>query len=608
MPPPVPMLDVAAPRDCVDRENLENEICTAAHPDSKVAAMRSLWEHRTARDASQQRGRSSSASAYNVTVGRGRSNSREALGRSSSDLDAQRRRCSLSQTEKVRESCVKRLQREEEATKRYTRGLDDLIKQLAGGGGDVDAEVDCSVADGDSCLSDSAAEDVEGSPATKLCREMSKSNRACWRSQRHLTKVVMKVLAMDIAVQPSASPAPASAAESPIVLEAPLIPSVPLIAPSAYREIAPSLSLAGDINWRQLLTSAATEPLPLPQVLPPLSLPDLKGLVATPPILGDFKSPPTTPQPEEEAEGPLPKKSGVEEQIIPDKSKLLEAEEASLAAKLGGEKEKGSRNSTQSVAEPDHEPKFFGRSPRDPNDELSSSTEQPSLESPGGATSSNSFARPSATGLVTETEPEEMVVTEADSSMNSSGIAEGAGDDDSIEEEAECEVSANIDEVSEDYSQIRPCEDGMQRMCTMLQAIEQGELKRELYIMVPDGMGADRKVTFSFENKSHEVAVPEGYEVGQQVLITLSNRPFLERTAALALRRGHPQPEFPDRWSIIDNLRHSLRNDKDSSHLEEPEFRHRYNMYMLLRGRCGAPLLPFTVEEEPADIAEALQA
>merc|ERR1719424_2521927 len=511
MPPPVPMLDGAAPRDCVDRENLENEICTAAHPDSKVAAMRSLWEHRTARDASQQRGRSSSASAYNVTVGRGRSNSREALGRSSSDLDAQRRRCSLSQTEKVRESCVKRLQREEEATKRYTRGLDDLIKQLAGGGRDVD-EVDCSVADGDSCLSDSAAEDVEGSPATKLCREMSKSNRACWRSQRHLTKVVMKVLAMDIAVQPSASPAPASAAESPIVLEAPLIPSVPLIAPSAYREIAPSLSLAGDINWRQLLTSAATEPLPLPQVLPPLSLPDLKGLVATPPILGDFKSPPTTPQPEEEAEGPLPKKSGVEEQIIPDKSKLLEAEEASLAAKLGGEKEKGSRNSTQSVAEPDHEPKFFGRSPRDPNDELSSSTEQPSLESPGGATSSNSFARPSATGLVTETEPEEMVVTEADSSLNSSGIAEGAGDDDSVEEEAECEVSANIDEVSEDYSQIRPCEDGMQRMCTMLQAIEQGELKRELYIMVPDGMGADRKVTFSFENKSHEVAVPEGYE------------------------------------------------------------------------------------------------
>jgi len=360
--------------------------------------------------------------------------------------------------------------------------------------------------------------------------------------------------------------------------------------------------------WRPQDLLHASENSKLPQVLPPLSLPDLKGLVATPPILGDFKSPPTTPQPEEEAEGPLPKKSGVEEQIIPDKSKLLEAEEASLAAKLGGEKEKGSRNSTQSVAEPDHEPKFFGRSPRDPNDELSSSTEQPSLESPGGATSSNSFARPSATGLVTETEPEEMVVTEADSSLNSSGIAEGAGDDDSVEEEAECEVSANIDEVSEDYSQIRPCEDGMQRMCTMLQAIEQGELKRELYIMVPDGMGADRKVTFSFENKSHEVAVPEGYEVGQQVLITLSNRPFLERTAALALRRGHPQPEFPDRWSIIDNLRHSLRNDKDSSHLEEPEFRHRYNMYMLLRGRCGAPLLPFTVEEEPADIAEALQA
>jgi len=339
--------------------------------------------------------------------------------------------------------------------------------------------------------------------------------------------------------------------------------------------------------------------------------------VPTPPILGDFKSPPTTPQPEEEAEGPLPRKSGVEEQVIPDKGKLLEAEEASLAAKLGGEKEKGSRNSTQSVAEPDHEPKFFGRSPRDPNDELSTSTEQPSLESPGGATSSASFARPSATGLVTETEPEEMVVTEADSSMNSSGIAEGAVDDDSVEEEAECEVSANIDEVSleppaggagggEDYSQIRPCEEGMLRAHTLLQQMEFNELKRELYIMVPEGMGPDRKVTFNFENKTHEVAVPEGYEVGQQVLITLSNRPFLERTAGQAARRGHPASEFPERWSIIDHLRHSLRNPSDSSTLDEPEFKTRYNMYMLLRGRCGAPLLPFTVEEEPEDIAAAL--
>jgi len=138
----------------------------------------------------------------------------------------------------------------------------------------------------------------------------------------------------------------------------------------------------------------------------------------------------------------------------------------------------------------------------------------------------------------------------------------------------------------------------MERFCTMLYAIEQQELKRDLYIMVPEGIGLDRKVTFNFENKSHEVVVPEGYEVGQQVLITLSNRPFLERTAAQGNRRGHPQPEFQDRWSIVDNLRHSLRTDEEHSFLKAPEFETRYNLYMLLRGRCGAPLLGHLPEEE----------
>jgi hypothetical protein len=205
------------------------------------------------------------------------------------------------------------------------------------------------------------------------------------------------------------------------------------------------------------------------------------------------------------------------------------------------------------------------------------------IESPEGATSS-SFARPSASGP----EHEEGLVTEADSSMSSCGSGE---------------PSAIIEDEVVDYSAIRPGEEGMERGCTMLHAIEQGELRRELYILVPDGIGADRKVTFSFENKSHEVAVPDGYEVGQQVLITLTNRPFLERTAGQALRRGHPQPEFGDRWVIMDNLRHSLRTDADSSSLSSDEFKNRYNLYMLLRGRCGAPLLPFTIEEDVDAVA-----
>merc|ERR1719491_102583 len=161
------------------------------------------------------------------------------------------------------------------------------------------------------------------------------------------------------------------------------------------------------------------------------------------------------------------------------------------------------------------------------------------------------------------------------------------------------EESAYIDQSFDEshHTAIRPGEDGMERGVTMLHAIEQGELKRELYIMVPEGIGPDRKVQFTFENKSHEVCVPEGYEVGAQVLVTISNRPFLERTANQGLRRGHAQPEFADRWSIVDNLRHSLRTDSDSSSLGADEFRNRYNLYMLLRGRCGAPLLPFTLEE-----------
>merc|ERR1712178_455378 len=78
----------------------------------------------------------------------------------------------------------------------------------------------------------------------------------------------------------------------------------------------------------------------------------------------------------------------------------------------------GSRNSTMSDAEPAREPQPLGDSrisPRDPISELSSSTDTPLLESPGGATSS-SFARPSASGP----EHEEGLMTENDSSVNMS--------------------------------------------------------------------------------------------------------------------------------------------------------------------------------------------
>jgi hypothetical protein len=138
----------------------------------------------------------------------------------------------------------------------------------------------------------------------------------------------------------------------------------------------------------------------------------------------------------------------------------------------------------------------------------------------------------------------------------------------------------------------------MNRETTMLYYLEQNELRRDLQIVVPQGMGEDRKVTFQFESKDHEIVVPDGYKEGDQVPVTLTNRPFLERTATIAARRGHSDPNvFPERWSITDSLRHSLRNEKETSELNAAEFRQRYYFYTMLRGRSATPLLA-TVSED----------
>jgi hypothetical protein len=268
------------------------------------------------------------------------------------------------------------------------------------------------------------------------------------------------------------------------------------------------------------------------------------------------------------------------------KGKLLAVDEASTERPTID----GSRNSTLSDTEPAREPQPL--SPQDTGSWVAaieegfselSSTDTPTLESPGGA--SSSFARPSASGP----EHEEGLVTEADSSLNSSPSEEASG---------------NIidDDADVDYSYVRAGEDGMPRHETMLQYIEQTTMRSELQIVVPEGMGKERKVTFTYENKSHEVEVPEGYEVGQQVLITLSHRPFLERTTSQGARRGHLAPEFADKWSITDSLRHSLRTDADHSTLQAEEFRQRYACYGLLRGKAGTPLLPFTEEETASQV------
>lgn len=564
VPPPHPTDPTAAPRrrdglsDEANRENIQ--------PQSKVTAMRNLWEQRSGSMKADLRGRASSATANRDSTGRGRSSSRE---------DQQRlRRASLS---RIDPKMYRRLQKEDEEAKRQARCLDELVQQLDLPGGE---HMQGLLGDLDSSISSAASERLEDSPSEDKFKSLFKKSRACWRRQAKITKAVIDILSSESGRARACLSNETGPVAALPVGEAPVAP--------AYR--APSHPPAPALEEPQHIEHTLAR-----ELLPPLTLPTFDKAVL------DFKSPPPTPQPQEEPDGPLPRKSAFEDTAMLPRRKSGMEETAMDSAMLPRKSKldalserpiiESSRNSTISDMEPAREPQPLGQSPRDPLS-MSSSSDTPMLESPGGATSS-SLHRPSASGP----EHEEGIVTEADSSMETSGLG--------------LEESANIDQAAIDQSlvdalvdvtNIRPGEDGMDRVVTMLHAIEQGELKRELCIVVPEGMGPDRKVQFGFENKSHEVVVPEGYEVGAQVLVTISNRPFLERTVNQGLRRGHQQPEFADRWSIIDNLRHSLRTDSDNSTLGADEFRNRYNLYMLLRGRCGAPLLPFTKEEEDAAV------
>jgi len=579
---------VGAPRRREEFDDQEN-MPPSGNTKSKVAAMRNLWEkrvvegHRDRAGSAAPRERASSAAATSEGLGleEGLHQWNAARGRSASREDQQRvRRASLS---RIDPKMYRRLKKEEEEAKRQARCLDELFQRMELTGGET---MSGALAELDSSISSSLSDCLEDSPTVDKFEVMFKSSRACWRRQQKVTKAVIDFLTSEAGR--TARPCLGCVGKAEEVVASPI---------DRVEEAAATSPVA----------STFEEPA-LPELL--RARPDLLQSLLLPPsdhvfkftcdkVPDAVKSPPATPQPEEEAD---PRKSVVEdattsrrksgledarmvrrksamdnEMILPPKGKRLSAEEGSASW----------NHSTISDAEPAREPQPLGHSPRELAVELSSSSDTPLLDSPGGAKSS-SLARASASGP----EHEEGLTTEADSSMNSSAL---------IGDEESANIDQSLDDALGDYTTIRPGEDGMERGVTMLHAIEQGELKRELYIMVPDGIGADRKVQFTFENKSHEVVVPEGYEVGAQVLVTISNRPFLERTANQGLRRGHCQPEFADRWSIIDNLRHSLRTDSDSSSLGADEFRNRYNLYMLLRGRCGAPLLPFTVEETAED-------
>mmetsp|Transcript_69332 Transcript_69332/g.187407 ORF Transcript_69332/g.187407 Transcript_69332/m.187407 type:complete len:144 (+) Transcript_69332:852-1283(+) len=134
----------------------------------------------------------------------------------------------------------------------------------------------------------------------------------------------------------------------------------------------------------------------------------------------------------------------------------------------------------------------------------------------------------------------------------------------------------------------------MPRPSTLLHHLERGELQRHVMVVVPTGMAESRMVSFVFENRKHDVVIPEGFAPGQEVPILVPKRPPLERSQAQAACRGHAH--FPDRLGIVEVLKHGSRLSRTCT-LQDPELRHRHQLYSLLRGTSMVPLLPFTPEE-----------
>jgi len=517
----------------LDTENQGNLANFIPASESKVAAMCSLWEQKL-------------GAATSVVVARGTTGTR---GRSSSSARALIH-------EKVRsrgvsaEACLQKLTAQEDKTKRATHCMDEVLRELRFAGGLSDPRSPLSESSISENSESSIGDNSQDSPSAKVFRGLHRNNKKMWRSTRLVTKALISVLKDEATLEVARSAAGNNTT------------SLSNAIGGLRRELLidlveiPALDEQSALHEKELIASTKLTPTPGME---------LKSDGAPKP-----ESPPALAltQPEEEADGPLPIGMNLLTSV-PRKSKRLSTDPSERAVV------EGSRQSTISDVEPAREPQPLESPRHSAVAELSLSSSTPSLESPGEP-ASFSPTRPSVSGP----EHEEFVTTEAESSMESSGSGDPLEDEEFL-----------------DFSHIQPCEDGMDRQTTMLHLLEQNELRREIHIIVPEGMGEDRKVTFTFEDKQHEIVVPDGYEVRQQVLVTLTSRPFLERTAALASRRGHTSHEFPDRWYIIDNLRHSLRTDKDNSRLDNQEFKYRYQLYSMLRGKAATPLLSVLPED-----------
>lgn len=136
-----------------------------------------------------------------------------------------------------------------------------------------------------------------------------------------------------------------------------------------------------------------------------------------------------------------------------------------------------------------------------------------------------------------------------------------------------------------------PGQEGMPRHETILYHLEQQELHRQVTLIVPEGMDETRRVNFVYEEQEMTVAIPQGYNVGQQVTVQVptKKRPPLERNASQALHRG--RQHLPDRHLVMENLRHCCRVTTSIS-LDHPEYKSRYQLYGMLQGKSMTPMLP----------------
>lgn len=141
----------------------------------------------------------------------------------------------------------------------------------------------------------------------------------------------------------------------------------------------------------------------------------------------------------------------------------------------------------------------------------------------------------------------------------------------------------------------QPTQEGMPRIETFLYQMEFQEMYRTITLIVPEGMDASRKVSFNFENTQMTTTIPEGYNIGDQVQVMVPRkRAPLERNAVQAWHRGHQT--FLDRNAVMDPLKHCCRVVNEEDLLNHPEYKNRYNLYMMLNGKSMSPLLPHMPE------------